>query len=179
MVLIETKIFTGHGAKVIASFYEGGRVSCEFYESSRTKKPKRYFYNDYEHFSKTKTRFFENREKIEIAKKKHRDEEKIRKSELKVLIKIGTILVDSWGYEQTNVDAYQVISVKGVRVTVRKISTKVVKETGFMSENVEPVKDDFTSEPFEKRIGVRGVSFGHGSSDIWDEKRSYHSSHYA
>ena len=39
-------------------------------------------------------------------------------------LKVGDILVDSWGYDQTNIDYFQVIGVEELFVTVREIATK-------------------------------------------------------
>lgn len=40
-------------------------------------------------------------------------------------IQAGTILYSSWGYEQTNIDFFKVLSRKGKTVTMRKIGSKV------------------------------------------------------
>lgn len=61
----------------------------------------------------------------------------------------GSILVYSWGYDQTNQEFYQVISLTSKTVTIRqlvvsKVSTE--KEPFDLSEYVVPVKDSFQSE---------------------------------
>lgn len=43
--------------------------------------------------------------------------------------KIGDILVNSWGYEQTNVDFYRVIGVKGKTITYVKIPHLIIEES--------------------------------------------------
>lgn len=43
-------------------------------------------------------------------------------------IQKGEIFSTSWGYDQTNVDFYEVVEVKGKMVAVREIALKVVKE---------------------------------------------------
>jgi hypothetical protein len=52
---------------------------------------------------------------------------------------IGDIFVSTWGYDQTNVDFYKVISTTAKTVTVVPIGQKIVEQTGFLSETVEPV----------------------------------------
>lgn len=71
--------------------------------------------------------------------------------------KLGDIFVDSWGYDQTNVDFYQVIEIKPKSVVVREICSSQVEGThGMDCCNVIPVKDAFTrnSEPFNKLVQV-------------------------
>ena len=73
-------------------------------------------------------------------------------------VKEGDIFVASWGWEQTNVDAYQVVAKKGATVTLREIALKSVEGSeGFMSDLVVPVKDAFIGEEFKKRITGRSI----------------------
>ena len=46
--------------------------------------------------------------------------------------KVGDILYNSWGYNQTNVDWYQVIKVKPKSIVIHPIAGDY-KETGFLS----------------------------------------------
>jgi len=65
--------------------------------------------------------------------------------------KPGDIFYTSWGYEQTNIDFYQIISVKNKTATICKIGSDR-KYTGPMCGECSPVKDKFVGEPFQKRI---------------------------
>jgi len=68
-------------------------------------------------------------------------------------VKEGDIYVASWGYEQTNVDAYQVVAKKGATVTLREIALFTVEGSeGFMSDRVVPIKDRFIGGEFKKRV---------------------------
>ena len=68
-------------------------------------------------------------------------------------VKVGDIYVASWGWEQTNIDAYQVVAKKGATVTLREIAVASVEGSeGFMSDRVVPVKDEFIGGEFKKRI---------------------------
>ena len=74
-------------------------------------------------------------------------------------VKEGDIFVASWGWEQTNVDAYQVVEKKGATVTLREIALESVEGSeGFMSDRVVPVKDCFIGDAFKKRITGRGIN---------------------
>ena len=68
--------------------------------------------------------------------------------------KVGDILTGSWGYDQTNVDTYQVVNVKGKSVVLKAICQEIVKDSeGHMSCQVMPVKNAFleNSEEITKR----------------------------
>ena len=67
-------------------------------------------------------------------------------------LKLGDILYSSWGYDQTNIDFYQVTRVLKASVEIRRISSKQGPEDGFMTASVTPVKDYFVGEPMVKRI---------------------------
>ncbi|MGE0705611.1 MAG: hypothetical protein AB7P22_16920 [Vicinamibacterales bacterium] len=57
-------------------------------------------------------------------------------------LQVGAILVSSWGYEQTNVDFYQVIAVRGAVVDLRKIGQEK-EHDGDMTGFAMPRPDDF------------------------------------
>jgi hypothetical protein len=82
--------------------------------------------------------------------------ERVRKrKEFVPTLKAGDVLYDSWGYDQTNVDFYQVLAVKGLTATIRPICSKPVKGSdGFMSCRVLPAINHFAegSNPMKKRI---------------------------
>lgn len=86
----------------------------------------------------------------------------------------GTILVNRWGYEQTNVDFYQVIKVTEKTVVIRQIAAEKVKEENLIG-CVRPVKDNFIGEPMRRKIinafGHTFVSLNsYSSASIWDNK---------
>jgi len=75
----------------------------------------------------------------------------------------GTVLSYSWGYDQTNVNYFQVVKRSGLTVTIRAICQELVEQTGFMSENVRPVPDAFTAPPCAV-CGNMTHWFEHGNS---------------
>lgn len=56
--------------------------------------------------------------------------------------KVGDILRCSWGYDQTNVDWYQVIAVTKASVKIRAIASKLVEDNG-STTLVAPCKGSF------------------------------------
>lgn len=74
-------------------------------------------------------------------------------------VKKGDIFVATWGWEQTNVDAYQVVEKKGATVALREIALETVEGSeGFMSDRVRPLLNHFIGERFTKRITGRGIN---------------------
>ena len=71
----------------------------------------------------------------------------------------GSIIYNSWGYDQTNIDFYQIVEVKPKSVIIREIASSYVKGSeGFMCANVKPIKDYFVGEPILKKI-VTSVNY--------------------
>ena len=69
-------------------------------------------------------------------------------------VEIGTIFVCSWGYDQTNVDFYQVVKRTAKMVTVRKI--RAIHEAAYhLASYLMPIKNGFLDRdhPFEKEYG--------------------------
>lgn len=96
-------------------------------------------------------------------------------------LNVGDILVSSWGYDQTNVDFYQVTATIGARtVELRPIGAES-EETGFMSGKCSAVKDQFTGPAFRARVS-HGDSVNVGdsykrSASPWDGRSRYWSSY--
>lgn len=51
-------------------------------------------------------------------------------------IEPGAILYSSWGYDQTNIDFYMVTRTTAKSAWIVPMSSPIVEQTGFMSENV-------------------------------------------
>lgn len=110
---------------------------------------------------------------------------------------IGDIVSNSWGYDQTNVDFYQVVGLGAKSVKLRSIGCQTVPGSeGMMCCRVMPVKDNFLSKstheghykdgnpPFTKvikgykeRNGQMRVylHFKHGSGSKWEGESLYNS----
>lgn len=72
-------------------------------------------------------------------------------------LQIGHVLVASWGYDQTNVDFYQVTRIVGARtVELRAIASNVTETTSADSGRCIPSIDAFRGEPLVRRAGSDG-----------------------
>ncbi|WP_083698587.1 hypothetical protein [Alkanindiges hydrocarboniclasticus] len=93
---------------------------------------------------------------------------------------LGDIFYKSWGYDQTNVNFYQVTGKKG-RVTL--LLRELAKDTRYiesMSGYSSPIKDNFIDEPeFSVRVtsleqhGLRPVEFQAGDAGQQKYKEYY------
>lgn len=88
--------------------------------------------------------------------------EATRKARDNKTVKIGDVFVASWGYDQTNVDAYQVVALKGTAsVVVKEICLESVPgSAGFMSETVKAIPGKFVKDAKETthRVSAHGDS---------------------
>lgn len=99
-------------------------------------------------------------------------------------IQVGDVFYNSWGYEQTNIDFYQVVELRGTKqIVVREIRHKKTKDCDFCSCMVSPIKDDFIGESIRKTVKGTiehpycSAEFGLLSKTTWDSEHietSYH-----
>ena len=94
----------------------------------------------------------------------------------------GDFLYASWGYNQTNVDYYQVIKVVTAKtVILRNVDNKIVRSSG-SSDYVVPVPNSWArgSKPLKKRISPDGSTKIDSSryATKWDGKPQYQTSAY-
>lgn len=68
-------------------------------------------------------------------------------------VKVGDIFRCSWGYDQTNIDYYEVTKVIGAMVEVCEIG-QMSEETGFMSGKCVPDSGRFIGEPMRKKVSM-------------------------
>ena len=57
---------------------------------------------------------------------------------------VGDIVYSSWGYEQTNIDFFQVVEVVSAKSVRLKPIDQTTEETGFMSGTTRGLKDQFS-----------------------------------
>lgn len=65
---------------------------------------------------------------------------------------VDDVLVSSWGYEQTNVSYYQVISLVGKSSVMLRAIAKDSVETEPMIGKCTPMPNVFLGSPFKKRV---------------------------
>ena len=91
--------------------------------------------------------FFSNVKAREERRQKARNE----RTAFVHTLTVGTILRACWGYDQTNIDYYQVTRVIGKSVEIRAISQQR-EETGYMQGKCVPAPDSLIGEPMRKLV---------------------------
>jgi len=119
-------------------------------------------------------------ERVEVIRKRlEYKEERKKVTSVPKSYEVGDIVYTSWGYEQTNLDFYQVVETRGAAtVVVRPIGSRTIRETSWGSADVSPVKDAFIGEEIVCRSTYYGVKIkGHHASKT-SETGTHHSSWY-
>jgi hypothetical protein len=86
-------------------------------------------------------------------------------------IEVGTILYTSWGYDQTNVEFFEVIATTKAMVVLQKIGTNY-SSTGDMTGTVTPNRTSRLDGPIRRKVSKCGtVRIDDCSSGwVWDGK---------
>lgn len=109
-------------------------------------------------------------------------------------VKVGDVFHYSWGYEQTNVNYFQVVALKGTKqVVIREIAYKITETTWLDSYKVKACKNAFLEKSQfikDNMIGavkqVKGLKNGtiyiniesFGFCSLWDGKDDIMTSYY-
>jgi hypothetical protein len=116
--------------------------------------------------------------------KKMKEERKQRAAEIAANVKVGDIFVNSWGWEQTNIDFYQVVEKPSAKtVIVREIAYEQV-ENSMMSHgmacDVRPVPNKFVGAESRKRLdNYGGFKVDYGICRPTEADKSHYMSWYA
>jgi hypothetical protein len=97
-----------------------------------------------------KARFLLNLKKLKLEKQMKTDFIKNQKANFK--LELGSIFYESWGYDQTNIDFYQVVNINKSKITLREVNQDRTEDL-FMQGDCSARKDDFKKfKPIEKRL---------------------------
>lgn len=66
-------------------------------------------------------------------------------------LRVGDILYSSWGWEQTNIDFYQVVAIRGSAVDLRQLDQRTT-EDGYMCGTTVPLPDVFKGKTHTHRL---------------------------
>jgi hypothetical protein len=119
--IVETPL---KGSVLGAIAYRGTSSKCDWY----------YQFKTLDSLAEKTRLFFEKVDSI----KQYSDSKKQTRKEFKTSLKPGDILYTSWGYDQTNVEFYQVHTVHNNTITIQEICQEYT-EDGFMSGYTIPI----------------------------------------
>ena len=105
---------------------EKGRPFLRVYKGESGKPVSHYYY----HNEIGRQEAVERLKKSADSREKMMDERKKARKNLVNPFKIGDILESSWGYDQTNVDFYEVVGVTNKSVKIEKIGNTTVSDDG-------------------------------------------------
>ena len=135
------------------------------------------FANYYFHTLEQRSDYVDRQIKSAQSHLEHKAERQTKRREFRHTLKVGDILVDSWGYDQTNIDYFQVIKAEEFFVTVREIASKRIPGSdGFMSCRVTPDKNNFIGPPQRKKVCQSNSIKTHSFS--WARLCTENSEHY-
>ena len=176
----------------VVIYYDDEKLLAKGFVGKSSKPVFHFRYQNLEYLHKSINECLESLTKIYNEKKERKNKQAIAQSNLSAAdhFKVGDIVVNSWGCEQTNVEFYQVIAVKNKTITVREV-LKDYKETGFLCGKSTPIINSFVEneKPFNLRLkvylkadGLVGVRICNPKSfyyfQKWDGYPEYES-HYA
>lgn len=81
-------------------------------------------------------------------------------------VKVGDIFVSSWGYDQTNIDFYEVVGLTGASVKVRKVAKEFISRGGPAGNKVMPRRGQYIGEVMTKRIRGGDAGWSTPSFDV-------------
>ena len=166
--------YTSRQNKPCAIAYKGRRSKADYHYSYRTEDSR----------DDAANKFFDGWEEYEALKGKRR-----KKRSQAHTLKVGDILVCSWGYGQTNVDFYQVLSRTNCYIKMMRIESQATKDSaGFLCDKCVAVPDAFikNAKLLSKKVWVQTYPNGdehqavtmnsYSTAQVWDglpEHRSW------
>jgi|TARA_E500000318_G_C3448181_1_gene167752 hypothetical protein len=155
----------GDGTKYTAMVFAGKRSKYDKYYGFRTAEQRDNYVQEY--FKKIA---FQYESKKAWAKKQKAEAENNQKN-----YKVGDILVSCWGYDQTNVDYYQIVDRTKCMAILQPIGSEYVDThcSGSYHSSM-PKKDYFIGAPMKKKVGPYGVSISSfQNASLWDGHAKY------
>lgn len=129
--------------------FQGRNGRCIAAWTPGMKRPPRYVYKAHtpEEYDKAMERIRQEAERF-----RRHDEAVARSSEeFRRSLRVGDILYSSWGWEQTNIDFYQVIAIRGSAVDLRQLDQRTT-EDGYMCGTTVPLPDVFKGKTHTHRL---------------------------
>ena len=160
-----------------------GRPSAIGFTGTKGKPDFNYYFSSEERREAYINKFIEE-QKQKLEYKSERKAKKQAPTIHALPFKPGDILYNSWGYDQTNVDFYQVVRCTKSSVFIRQIKREFASSAGCdMAAYVIPLKNEFTGEEIRKKIqwydGNAYIKFEFGGCSRWQEGQEIYCSWYA
>ncbi|STY98599.1 Uncharacterised protein [Moraxella ovis] len=187
--------FTEFNGMIFVKSFNDGVIGVGF--ANKAKNPAfRYFFKTLQDLTAFVQNWANNVLKIVQRKQERQAQKKLEKQQMKNaqdVLNVGDVFICVWGYEQTNVDYYQVVGFKGKKtLLLKEIAKSFQKENPNMSGTCLPSVNDFIDdEIIQKQVSIsknqNGVisarininSCCSASLKLKDEKGNYKEDYYS
>ncbi len=157
----------------INDYADGTKYTAMVFAGKRSKYDKYYGFKTSERRDEYVQEYFKDIAASYERKKQYAEKKKAMIAENQKNYEVGAILYSAWGYDQTNIDYYQVIERTAKMATIQKIGKECI-DTCYSEEKVMPVKDAFVGEPKKKKVGAYGISLNsYANAYLWDGHPKY------
>jgi hypothetical protein len=148
------------------------------YSGRRMKPDFHYRYGSLEKRSEAIESYFKGIQSRANCKLETKQRQAKNRDEFLKKVAVGSLFYTNWGYEQTNVEWYQVTRLKGCTVSLREIAADVT-ETSSMSGTSKPIKGQFVGEELKRIIRGTTIRIDDVVSAFLSDGRPRHCSWYA
>jgi len=161
---IETNFPDGTNLEIITYVSRRGKLAAMAFRGKQSKPAWNYSFKN----EKDREKTIDGAIKSSKASIEYKEKVKQERRDYKHDLAVGDILYSSWGYDQTNIDFYQVTKLIGKMIEMRPIGSKIKSSTGYQ-DYVVPTKGKFTGKKMRKKVGKYGVSLNsYSSASKWD-----------
>jgi len=117
------------------------------YKKNKEKRVQWYYYQDMEALETSKEKFIKTRKDNFKRNEDYKAERKIKdvseKARLREIYKVWDLFSYSWGYDQTNVEYFQITEKKWAKVYIKRIWGKTTSIDSWASQHSSPCRDAF------------------------------------
>ena len=125
-------------------FARNDKPGATIFSGKRAKPNSNFYYRDYARLDAALAEAVESQARVAAYKAERAAKRKAFAHD----VKVGDIYRTSWGYEQTNIEYFEVIEVKGKHAILREIAQERT-ETGFMQGKCVPLPGAYLKPRFE------------------------------
>ena len=172
---METVTRDGIDATVYVYEVKGRPHACMF-GGKRSKPDSHYYYRSVEARDKAVEDYFDGIQASMDRKAAYKAKQKAEKEEAVESIKVGDIYYTSGGYDQTNVEFFQILEKKGKKVTMVKLAQVYDEKSRefYAADYVKPNPFKRIGKPFTKMVTGKGFNMNSYSYAMkWNGKALY------
>jgi hypothetical protein len=144
------------GVSVFRESLGNGKVVVKAFSGKRKKPDFHYIFRDLERANRYVAEWYIGIQASEKRKASCRAARKSAMAKPQTTLCVGDVLMASWGYDQTNVDYYQVTKLIGKRTVEIRAISKETKDVAWMQGECVPRKNHFIGEPMRRRVNESG-----------------------